>query len=130
MLRWHGRTGRSAGADCAASVQQYRVVLEGTPLDSDDVAAVHVRLSQDGWALELVDSVIVHGVWPGRGQLWPPDSRACISLQPGEPDADGRIRQRRLCVRSGLSREEVRYRLLVALSEDRLVAVEVSQERD
>lgn len=128
MLRWHGRTGRSAGADRAVSVQQYSVVLEGTPLDGDDVAAVHVRLSQDGWALELVNSVIVHGIWPGRGQLWPPDPQACISLQAGEPDGAGRIRQRHLLVHSSLSREEVRYRLLVALSEDRLIAVELPQE--
>lgn len=128
MLRWHGRTGRSAGADGAGSVQQYSVVLEGTPLDGDDIAAVHARLSQDGWALELVSSVLVHGIWPGRGQLWPPDPQAQVSLQAGEPDDAGRIQRRRLQVCSCLSREEVRYRLLVALSEDRLMAVELPQE--
>lgn len=130
MLRWHGRTGRSAGADRAASVQQYSVVLEGTPLDGDDAATVHARLSQDGWALELVSSVIVHGIWPGRGQLWPPDPQARVSLQAGAPDVAGRIQQRRLQVYSCLPREEVRYRLLIALSEDRLVAVELLPESD
>jgi hypothetical protein len=128
VLRWHGRTGTSASAECAKSLREFQVLLLGTPLDAADLPAVHARLSQDGWAQELVSSVVVHGIWPGRGQLWPPDPFARVSTGDSQVGGDGHVRQRGLRVATCLTAEEVRYRLLVALSEDRLVAVEIPEQ--
>jgi hypothetical protein len=125
VQRWHGRIGDAAAAQ-AGAVMEYCVVLRGTPLDSSDDAAVHARLSQDEWALELVWSAVQRGVWPGHGQLWLPDPGARVTALDGAADTpDGYLRQRRVQVRTTLERDELAQRLHIAFSHDWLMTADV-----
>ncbi|WP_313919925.1 hypothetical protein [Tahibacter sp.] len=102
------------------------MVLQGTPLDSGDHEAVHARLSQDCWAAELVRSAVVYGLWPGKGQLWPPDVQARVVAGDGELCSDGAHLQRRVLeVETRLPRDELARRLQAAFFWDRLIDVEV-----
>lgn len=128
VQRWHGRIGEAA-ANAAVDTARYRVVLRGTPLDSDDYAGVHARLSQDGWAAELVRSAVIYGLWPGQGQLWLPDAQATVVAGDGEFRSDGAyLRQRVLEVETRLPRDELAHRLRVAFFWDRLIDVEIEDD--
>lgn len=116
MHRWHGLVD---GADNGGMLAAYTVTLEGTPLDADDVAHVHARLSDASWQAQRVRDALVDGVLLGAGQLWPPDRGARVAVLRAERDADSaRVV---LAVDSVLRRAALHLRLLQLFADDRLI---------
>ncbi|WP_133819823.1 hypothetical protein [Tahibacter aquaticus] len=130
VLRWHGRIG-NAETTVSAMHRDYRVALQGIPLDSGDSLAIHARLSGDDWAFEQVRSVVIRGVWPGRGQLWSPDPAAAVTAVDDASDAPVACRLRReLCISTSLTRTELFDRLQHAFAAERLIEVVIATETD
>lgn len=130
VLRWHGRIG-NAETTVPSVRRDYRVALQGRPLDSGDKQAIHARLSRDDWAVEHVRSVVVRGVWPGRGQLWSPDPAAAVIPVEGDPGAvHGHLLQRELRITTMLARAELADRLQHAFAGERLIDVVVEADTD
>lgn len=128
MQRWHGRIG-DATTSARGALTRYRVVLRGTPLDSNDFAAVHARLAEAEWSAERVRSVVVYGLWPGDGQLWSPDPQASVAaLDVTFGGHDRYVQQRAVLVETTLTRDALAQRLLLAFARDRLVEAEVDDE--
>lgn len=126
VQRWHGRIGDATGD---GAVLRYRLRLRGTPLDSRDDDAVQARLGTPDWAVERVTSIVVHGFWPGDGQLWAPDPRARVFALDAPPAAhDGLPQQRELGIETTLTHEALALRLRQAFARDRLIDVEVDDE--
>lgn len=125
MQRWHGRAGEST-TSARGALARYRVVLRGTPLDSDDFPAVHARLADAEWAAERVRSVVVYGLWPGDGQLWSPDPQARVAtLEAAFGTHDRYLQERAVLVETTLTRDALARRLLLAFARDRLIDAEV-----
>lgn len=128
MQRWHGRIG-DATTSARGALARYRVVLRGTPLDSDDFAAVHARLAVAEWAGERIRSVVVYGLWPGDGQLWSPDPQASVvALEAAFGAHDRYLQERTVLVETTLTREALAQRLLLAFARDRLIDADVDDD--
>lgn len=128
MQRWHGRIG-DATTSARGALARYRVVLRGTPLDSDDFAAVHARLAVAEWTVERVRSVVVYGLWPGDGQLWSPDPQASVTaLEAAFGAHDRYLQERAVLVETTLTREALAQRLLLAFARDRLIDADVDDD--
>jgi hypothetical protein len=128
VQRWHGRIGDATTGD---AVCRYRLRLHATPLDERDAAAVQARLGTPDWALERVTSILVHGFWPGDGQLWTPDPRARISVLDAPPASrDGMPSLCFLAVETTLTRDALTKRLLQAFARERLIGIEIDDAFD
>jgi hypothetical protein len=127
VQRWHGRIGGAISEH--AALTPYRVVLRGTPLDSEDFAAVHARLADAEWAAERVRSIVAYGQWPGEGQLWTPDAQARVTaLETAFGTHDRYVQERAVLVETTLARDLLAQRLLLAFARERLVDAEVDDE--
>lgn len=114
--RWHGLIDGASDDGIPAA---YTVTLEGTPLDADDVARVHARLSDPHWRAQQVRDALVDGVRLGAGQLWRPDRRARVDVLRAERGA-GSARVV-LAVNTVLDRTALHLRLLQLFADDRLI---------
>lgn len=129
VQRWHGRIGDATAGDGA--VIRYRLCLRGTPLDEHDAAAVRARLGTSDWALERVTSIIVYGFWPGDGQLWTPDPRACVSVfDAPSVSLDGLPLQCTLMIETTMTRDALTKRLQQAFARERLIGIEIDDAFD
>lgn len=129
VQRWHGRIGEATAGDGA--MLRYRLCLRATPLDEHDAAAVRARLGTPDWSLERVTSVVVHGLWPGDGQLWTPDPRArVVALDAAPASHDGLPPPRILAVETTLTRDALTKRLQQAFARERLIGIEVDDAFD